>query len=274
MIKLLQVPDVKTVGHKHQKPTAIVTSASWMLQVKLRCGDVRPHYHVPGGLQGLSWDPVSEEYVWLTSKAAEYPWGLCDAWAAALQGWLCSADGELWLRRRTLYKTGPNQLVRLEQSEPDASAKPTPAMQRSKAELREEENLRCTGGLRDPRRAVAKSPSYQQVGRRIRQALDLCVSEAALLRFEAGEEIEDALVQQARQALHAEFEVNEVPNDEGYHTELLKSMLHCASDADAVTPPNGWSKGCHLGSLCKLSTREFSQQTDELSAAIKASPAM
>lgn len=96
MIKVINQPEVFEVGLDQcpygaisVKATKIVTNAAWFKDVARRCQDVRPRYHHPGGLQGKTWDPVTWEIVWLMSKAAEYPWGLCNAWATSLDYSAC-----------------------------------------------------------------------------------------------------------------------------------------------------------------------------------------
>eukprot|EP00435_Cladocopium_sp_Y103_P032358 s2067_g8.t1 len=101
-------------GAETVKPTGLVTQAPWLKGVQFRCGQVRPHRHREGGLSGKIWDPLTETMVWRSSKAAEYPSGLCIAWALSLRKWLCSEEGHHWLGQRTLVKVGrfSNTLVR------------------------------------------------------------------------------------------------------------------------------------------------------------------
>ena len=72
--------------------------------------------HLQRGLAGKVFDPNVGGQVWRTSLAAEYPAGLCWAWASALRTWLVSDDGVKTMASRTLIKTGKfnNILVRLD----------------------------------------------------------------------------------------------------------------------------------------------------------------
>ena len=84
-------------GAETVKPTGIMASAPWMKTVCLTCKQVRPHRHRPGGLTGFVWDPLDDQWVWRTSKAAEYLAGLCWAWAMSLRQWIHSEAGQHWL---------------------------------------------------------------------------------------------------------------------------------------------------------------------------------
>ena len=140
-----------------------------------------------------------------------------------------------------------------------------------KAQIREEENKKVWGGLRDPRRAVAKNPLLQKAGKRIKSALDMCISKEALDQFERTLEVDESLVLRARQALHEEFDVTEVSNPEGYRTTLFRAMLQCAEDVDSEVVPRWLDEGVPLGISVPIEHTSVFPQTDELSAAIKAS---
>eukprot|EP00435_Cladocopium_sp_Y103_P074226 s203_g47.t1 len=261
------------------KATKIVTNSDWMGRVSRRCQDVRPHYHHPGGLQGKTWDPVTWQFVWLTSKAAEYPWGLCNAWALVLKAWLSSQAGLIWMNQRSLVRTSPYQLVRADLvklgRQTAGPMRPSmPINSRSKASAREEENQSTVGGLRDPRKAVAKSKGLQRVGAKIRSALDLCLTSAVIESFETNLTVADSVVSQARQLLHEEFEVDEVSNPEGYRTALLRSMLGLAEDLDASVVPAWLDDGVPLGISMPIQNTGVFPATDEVSASIKASQAV
>ena len=77
-------------GAETRKPTGILTDAEWMAKVCSRCREAPPHEHMPGGLVGKIldhfYDPPKE--VWKTALAAEYPTGLCWAWAKSLVAFL------------------------------------------------------------------------------------------------------------------------------------------------------------------------------------------
>ena len=92
-------------GGMSRKPTRILTDAEWMQTVQLTCSQVRPHCH--SKLEGKVWDPVTQSKVWKTSKAAEYPSGLCRAWAMALKDYLQAKP--LILQKKTYEKVGAHQ---------------------------------------------------------------------------------------------------------------------------------------------------------------------
>ena len=96
-------------GGMSKKPTRILTSAKWMQAVNLTCNQVRQHGH--SKLEGKVWDPVTESMVWKTSKAAEYPAGLCHAWAQALRDHLQHGPGQLTMQKKTFEKVGTHQQV-------------------------------------------------------------------------------------------------------------------------------------------------------------------
>ena len=181
---------------------------------------------------------------------------------------------------RKLVRTSPYQLVRADMVRQGRRtilpAQPTslPANPRSRTSIREEENQSTVGGLRDPRKAVAKSQGLQRVGAKIRSALDLCLTSAVIESFETHLTVPDGLVSQARQLLHEEFEVDEVSNPEGYRTALLRSMLGLAEDPDAGVVPAWLEDGVPLGISLPIQNTGIFPATDEVSASIKASQAV
>ena len=304
MKKILKMKGVHNIeldqcpyGAHTKKGTRIVTTSDWMSRVKLKCEDVRPHFHLPGGLTGKTWDPIAEDWVWKTSRAAEYPFGLCQAWAEALLRWLQSPGGYEWLAKRTMVRTKAHQLVAMKEKlnalkrrRDDLAAEkmkmkearaedPSSRTQlfdgeKTKAEIREEENFAAVGGLRDPRKAVANSKALRTTGHRIRSALELCIGEQDLKHFEHSMAVRPETVQKAVQVLHEEFEVNEATNIEGYQTSLLGAMLEAACDADAQVVPRWLNEGVPLGLSVPIEHTNVFPATDEVSASIKASQAM
>lgn len=103
--KLKKADNVKFIGldqcpfgARTPKATCILGNSPWMSALTTRCQDVRPHAHLEGGLTGKMWDPVTNTMVWKTSKAAEYPQGLCYAWAKELKsGYSQPRAGATWL---------------------------------------------------------------------------------------------------------------------------------------------------------------------------------
>eukprot|EP00435_Cladocopium_sp_Y103_P021159 s477_g5.t1 len=74
-------------GGPHQKATGILHNTAWLAR-GLRCGDAPPHQHTK--LEGRVWSYKEDKEVWYTSEAAEYPSGLCEAWAAGWHRWIQS----------------------------------------------------------------------------------------------------------------------------------------------------------------------------------------
>ena len=73
-------------GSSHRKETGILTNAPWLKDL-LCDAEVRPHHHVP--LVGLVEDFRGDGgQVFYTELAAEYPAGLCDAWATGWRSFL------------------------------------------------------------------------------------------------------------------------------------------------------------------------------------------
>ena len=78
-------------GAPWKKPTTILTNCPWLKEC-LKCEDVRSHTHTT--LEGRVWSYKLEKEVWLTSEAAEYPSGLCEAWAEKWRVWLEERAGD------------------------------------------------------------------------------------------------------------------------------------------------------------------------------------
>ena len=72
-------------GGPYKKPTGVLTNCPWLGQGR-SCKDAPPHLHTT--LQGKVWSYKVERTVWFTSEAAEYPTGLCEAWAHLWREWL------------------------------------------------------------------------------------------------------------------------------------------------------------------------------------------
>ena len=87
--------------------------------------------------------------MWRTSLAAEYPCGLCMAWARALFDWLRSPLGLRWMQQRSFQVKGrwKNVLVRLAATDDCGESEPVKLSQK---EVREAENQKSLGGLRNP----------------------------------------------------------------------------------------------------------------------------
>ena len=176
-----------------------------MKMVRSLCHEVRPHLHT-SLVGGKTWNYIDEGWVWRTSLAAEYPCGLCMAWASALRGWLFSTPGQRWLSARSMKLTGKWRNVSVRCSD-DASSEEVARADKSTQQLREEENAKAWGGLRNPRHAVARSKNLRDVGQRLRQVMLPLVADANLLELEddISVGVADSWVTRVREALCAEF---------------------------------------------------------------------
>ena len=105
------VLDQCAYGSEYLKPTRLLGEAPWLSSLRKCCKDVAPHTHVT--LQGkvLDYRTSPPELVWRTSLAAEYPEGLCSAWAQAVREALSMQDGA---QLPQFVRIKPNVLVRKE----------------------------------------------------------------------------------------------------------------------------------------------------------------
>ena len=258
-------------GASSRKETGILTTAPWMKLVRRLCHETRPHLHATT-LAGKAWDYVEDRWVWRTSLAAEYPCGLCLAWAKALVCWLNSSLGKKWVEQRTYVKVGKwnNVLVRKADLEGEKLGKEKEAKQTAK-QVREEENKKAVGGLRNPRSAVTKSEKLRKLGRRLRTVIDSCYSlkevEAMNADITCGASKE--LVLQARRKLCQEFGVE--PKSSGLQPMLWRRILESAEDADAVVLPKWMEEGFPLGIKGQIENTGIFPSAEEDSAAVEAS---
>ena len=228
--------------------------APWVKLVRSLCHEVRPHLHT--SLVGKTWSYIDEGWVWRTSLGAEYPCGLCMAWASALRGWLFSALGQRWLSARSMKLTGKwrNVLVRCSD---DASSEEVVHADKSTQQLREEENAKARGGLRNPRHAVARSKNLRDVGQRLRQVMLPLVADANLLELDNDISlgVTDPWVTRVREALCAGF--GAVSVEEGLQYDLWNKLCLLPKIRMPVVCQNG-SGMVFLWALCTpLKTLEF-----------------
>ena len=278
MQKLYNLPNIDLLlihqcayGAVTTKPTGILTTASWMKLVKGLCHETREHYHAPGGLTGFAWDFLADKEVWRTSLAAEYPCGLCLAWASALKGWLSSGIGDGWLKGRSYHIVGrwKNILVRLNTSSMDGSS--LSEDKKTSREVRELENKKAWGGLRNPRHAVKNSSHLREVGSRIRQIIDNHVSlkDAEDLDRDIRSGLDPKLVLRVRNALAEEF--GATIEEDGLQADLWRKILTAARDPDAAVLPSWMANGFPLGIEEKITNTGIFPATDADSAAVEAS---
>ena len=266
-------------GAKSVKPTRIVTNSLWIQEVNRLCGDVAKHTHI--ALKGKVYDPVEDKYVWRTSKAAEYPQGLCEAWARSLAAFLESPAGEQYMLDRTFVKMGRYQNVLVRASKVRRTDVP-PKLERAQteegltpAQQREKENAECYGGLRDPQTAVVRNQLLRIVGERVRSCMDRFISSTVAARFEAKPSacpFSDEELQEARTALAKEFDT-EACHD-GYEKSLFSAVLEAANDPDAKVIPSWIETGFPLGVKSTIEHTGVFPKTDQVSASIQASQAV
>ena len=111
-------------GAPWKKPTMLLTNCPW-LQTCLKCEDVAAHGHTV--LEGRVWSFKLDREVWLTSEAAEYPSGMCEAWAESWKEWLEKQPGKGGTESKTTekkyaYKEGWQVL---EQADKGGSCRPS-----------------------------------------------------------------------------------------------------------------------------------------------------
>lgn len=122
------------------------------------------------------------------------------------------------MARRSLVKINKFQIIRLDMVKPEKYSLemlPLPSLSQSgqkrnmsKVEVREQENLVAVGGLRDPRKAVARSSHLRRVGERIRAVMDEHLTDKLCSDFEQELGVCDMAVLQCRNALACEFKVD------------------------------------------------------------------
>lgn len=145
----------------------------------------------------------------------------------------------------------------------------------SASQRRERENAESVGGLRDPRRAVARNPQLRATGATIRACLEGLLKDEVLTEFENVKDespFPDELVIAAREALATAF--NAEVCEEGYQIGLLEAMLHRANDPDATVLPSWLREGFPIGIARDIDYTGIFARTDGPSAAIKASQAL
>ena len=275
MQKIIRKTDVSLVqlhqccyGAVTPKPTGILTNASWMKTVNGLCWEQRRHYHLKGGLVGKAWDYVTDQWVWRTSLAAEYPCGLTVAWTRALQAWLGSNSGVKWMNERvhTLVGRWRNTLTLNASVKESNSSLDETAMQK-----RERENHECNGGLRNPRAAVKRSSKLRLAGSRIRAVVDQWMTDevVAQLNSDIQAGISDEQVLKLRQCLATEFHCS--TSDGCLQPDLWKAVLQDADDPDAMVLHKWMCEGFPLGIQEEIDHTGIFPYVAEDTAAVEAS---
>ena len=279
MQRLVKLPHAELVllhqcafGGPTMKPTGILTSSPWMKMVRTLCDDVRPHNHLKMGLVGKVYDYVSEAVVWRTSLAAEYPAGLCWAWAKALETWLQTDDGKLFMERDRLVVAGKwkNVMVRKrslhemnEGSSRDMSGK----------ERREAENEASLGGLRNARKSVLRNQKLRQVGQQVRYLIDGLYDKELVEKFEmdATAGVPEEWVLTVRSELLRYFQVEEEVTEEGLQISLWEALLVASEDEESGIIPKWLRSGFPLGIDGEIEFSGVFAKTLDDTEAVKAS---
>ena len=154
----LVIVDMCAYGAPFKKPTGILSNAPWIFNSVKRCENAPPHTHEV--LEGRTWSYKEGKEVWLTSEAAEYHSGFCETLAEECEKFL---DSEEQVSEENLPE------------------------EKSKKEIREEENEACLGGMRNPNKAVARLPGWRELAPSLRAAL----SEAVLANPEIFKVLEE-----------------------------------------------------------------------------------
>ena len=254
-------------GAESVKPTGILTDSSWVKSVCKRCGDAIPHQHIPlvGKTMDYSVDPPVE--VWRTSLAAQYPSGLTWAWAKALDEYLKGEEWESIMKMRETKRSHTSW----ERVHPTVSA---PA-NRTQKEVREEENARAVGGLRNPYEAIQHRNRAWKAGAKMRRCL-LKALGSGMTRGEDPSKIGQGFegfgsktVEEAAALLATEFSVT--PEDpKPLRTSLLKSILEASGDPEEDVC--AWlSEGFPLGIDKELKVNQVFPQTQEDTKAVEES---
>ena len=194
------------------------------------------------------------------------------SWAESLKAWALSSACRVQVGSN-FVRCGrhSNVLVREDlvvgaKSATDAAEINTKQM--SKSELREQQNAECVGGLRDPRRAVARSLALQRTGLAVREVIDKFLSPRILDSNTCP--FDDELVLACRRELADRFSASAVSST-GYQAELFECLMTKAQDPDAQVLPTWLRQGFPLGITQEITHTGVFPRTDDVSAAIKAS---
>ena len=252
-------------GCAAKKPTSFTTDASWVRDINLQCGQVREHQHAKLEAEA-STDP-------------ELPTGLCLAIADALNNFIHSDAWSRVVAKRCFVRVGVhgNVLVRSDfLTKTFAPAmEPRDTSTLSQRELRELENLRTVGGLRDARKAVLKNSDLQKTGQRLRRVLMACLTDEMMARFEAQPQempFNSCQLAETKHALALEFGAK--VSETGFENSLIARILEASSDLDAKVIPQWLNEGFPIGINKTIEHTGIFPQTDDVSDSIKTSAAI
>ena len=258
-------------GCESKKATGILTTSPWVKKVCLKCGDIHPHEHV--ALEGKGWNFAYDppRWVWKTSMAAEYPAGLCWAWAKELNSFLEEEATQKALWEASYARRGERGIERNKRME---AARPSGGWQ----EQREWENQQALGGLRNPYQAVARTPAMWGVGRLMRAAV-LKALRRYSDRLPRGKEedlyglcngLDPVLVQEAVKELAVAAGTDVEEEAKPYRSKLIRRLLEIGKDAEQDVPV--WmEEGYPLGIEVPLEVNAIFPTTTDDTKAVEAS---
>jgi hypothetical protein len=236
-VKMLELEQC-AYGGQHRKATGVLTNASWL--PGLRCKDSPDHTHVT--LRGRVWSYKDEQDVWYTAEAAEYPWAMCVAWAAAAR--LAAAGSAV---PASLVPAGLNL-----EAAPRRIVNGIPISEALQARRLEDEA--CYGGLRDPFLVVQLAPRWQVVGKLLSAIIDRVLLDHSMVLAEVAAlagphradsriaEVVSAAAEDVRTRAAAAFGARSVKlSAGGYCADLVRAITAKAADPDIDVA--GWMEG-------------------------------
>ena len=237
-------------GAESVKPTAIL-NARWILTVKRMCKDVAPHYHLKRGLTGKVFDPnvtkVLDAMVLTPTSETNHARSASAQLQQRPAGYSAARGCSPYLLAEDQQvQQHPRAARPVHERRGNADTSSSPRIQGTKAERRQRENAVAIGGLRDPRRAVARSCTLRQTGAKIRNVINEFLSDELIASFDNANgacPFSSELLTAARQKLARVFGAE--PNAENYQTNLFKQILFEADDPDR----NTFRMGLSLASL-------------------------
>ena len=224
-------------GGQHRKATGVLTNGGWLPAP--RCKHAPPHNHVT--LRGRIWSYKDKREVWYTAEAAEYPWAMCVAWAAAASKAAADDATPILAAQVGPPVGGPQRIVN--------GVPPSDAQ-----EARRAEDAACYGGLRDPRRVAELAPGWQAVGKLLAAIIDrVLLSHGEVLRLVAAladphrdvgriREVVVAAASEVQEQAAEVFGAKAVrPARGGYYADLVRCITSRAADPD--TDVSEWMSG-------------------------------
>ena len=245
MANLLNAPGVMqfngdqcVFGGSYVKPTKWVTNAAWLCVVEKRCPGY-PEHEPHAKLRGkVTMHDGSKG--WMTSLAAEYHEGLCEALADAYAA--AGTKGKELPEAAVIDEAGTHDPMAVEEAK----------------QRRERENREAIGGMRDPARSVKKVPGWHLAGKKVREVLEPIVDEH-LNEFEnifanIGKEnsfgITEKVINKARKKMTDMMGCQNVrPPDNCIDPLIMAALIEMAQDPDDVLP--AWVGGATPLGICR-----------------------